>query len=516
MPIDPLHAPAALGLLASIPALAAADTPAADSFGAGCAGASGVEPTLTAPPFAVDGLDFALEIECGPSLAGLLFIGVNKDAWLGFPLPLDLTIFQAPGCELLVSPDLTVPWVADIDGHASIVLPGYGLGIEFHYQAFVYDFDPQTFDPLLALSAGASVPGVLPSGREPGDLVITEIMKNPSFVSDTTGEWFEIYNTTSEAIDLSRWCLTDDAGQSLVLSPATPLIIAPFSYAVLGSSADPVVNGGIDVLYGWSQDGAFSLSNNDDTIRLVTPDGVVVDGVNYQAGAGWQNPIGASLELAEGTFEHDVNDDGSVWDVAACYIGGSGGFNTDRGSPGMPTGSCPNPQIPYGSGELIFCEVMQNPSGVSDALGEWFEVHNTTDVAIDMAGYTLTLGGGSFTVTGPLIVEPDGYRVFARNGDPALNGGLPADVYDYPDTLALSNGSQTLTLSDATGATVCLLQYDNGVSYPDPSGASMALDPSRLTLLDAIDGTAWCVSTTAFGASGDFGTPGVSNDPCGP
>ena len=37
-----------------------------------------------------------------------------------------------------------------------------------------------------------------------GDLVITEIMNNPSPVSDTTGEWFEVYNITDTAIDINE------------------------------------------------------------------------------------------------------------------------------------------------------------------------------------------------------------------------------------------------------------------------------------------------------------------------
>ncbi len=42
--------------------------------------------------------------------------------------------------------------------------------------------------------------------------------------------------------------------------------------------------------------------------------------------------------------------------------------------------------IDTGGGELIFSEIMQNPSAVSDSAGEWFELHNPTGSAINING----------------------------------------------------------------------------------------------------------------------------------
>ncbi len=36
-----------------------------------------------------------------------------------------------------------------------------------------------------------------------GDLIITEIMNNPSAVGDSEGEWFEIYNNGSQDININ-------------------------------------------------------------------------------------------------------------------------------------------------------------------------------------------------------------------------------------------------------------------------------------------------------------------------
>ena len=52
---------------------------------------------------------------------------------------------------------------------------------------------------------------------EPGDLVITEIMKDPSG-SDTIGEWFEIHNTGPTPVDIEGWTIQDNDFDSHVIA----------------------------------------------------------------------------------------------------------------------------------------------------------------------------------------------------------------------------------------------------------------------------------------------------------
>ena len=50
-------------------------------------------------------------------------------------------------------------------------------------------------------------------------------------------------------------------------------------------------------------------------------------------------------------------------------------------------------------GELVITEIMQNPVAVSDTVGEWFEIHNVSDRAIELAGLVIVdLGSDSFTL----------------------------------------------------------------------------------------------------------------------
>jgi hypothetical protein len=55
--------------------------------------------------------------------------------------------------------------------------------------------------------------------------------------------------------------------------------------------------------------------------------------------------------------------------------------------------------------------------------------------------------------------------------------------------------------------------YDDGVSWPDPTGHSFGVDPTAMDHISNDDPGNWCVSTTTFG-DGDEGTPALSNDDC--
>ena len=169
-------------------------------------------------------------------------------------------------------------------------------------------------------------------------------------------------------------------------------------------------------------------------------------------------------------------------------------------------------------GDIIINEIMQNPSAVADADGEWFEIKNVTTGDIDINGWTIKDDGSDNHVInngGPLIVPAGGYLVLCRNADSIANGGVTCD-YQYSN-FQLGNGSDEVVLIDdgATPEEIDRVAYDNGATFPDPNGASMAYggppnaatDPS----VDNDNGARWGVSASTYG-SGDAGTPGAKND----
>jgi len=175
-------------------------------------------------------------------------------------------------------------------------------------------------------------------------------------------------------------------------------------------------------------------------------------------------------------------------------------------SPSCGTVTC----APVGS--VIITEVMQNPNAVSDSNGEWFEIYNTTANDIDLNGWEFkddvsTTEG--FVVTNSLIIPANGYLLFANNGDSALNGGLPTPDYVYSG-LSLGNGSDGIVIS-CSSTDIDTVIWDNGATFPDPNGASMALDPTKLNATDNDNGVNWHEETVNTYGSGDFGTPKATN-----
>lgn len=108
---------------------------------------------------------------------------------------------------------------------------------------------------LTTLSQAAGVSG----------LTITEVMANPAAVSDSAGEWFELYNPGSAAVDLSDVVLRDDGSNSHTISSTSPLLVNPGDFFVLGRNGDSSVNGGYTPDYVYS---GFSLGNSGDQIVL--------------------------------------------------------------------------------------------------------------------------------------------------------------------------------------------------------------------------------------------------------
>lgn len=172
-------------------------------------------------------------------------------------------------------------------------------------------------------------------------------------------------------------------------------------------------------------------------------------------------------------------------------------------------------------GDIIITEIMNNPDQVSDTVGEWFEVYNTTANPIDMNGWTLKDDGSNThvidaTVGGTTIVPANGYLVLGRSSDTAENGNAPVDYSYGSDGHTLGNGSDEVVLVLPDGTTeIARINYDNGATFPDLTGASMQLDPSALNINDFDDGSNWCTSQSSYGL-GDLGTPGAANEACAP
>jgi hypothetical protein len=171
------------------------------------------------------------------------------------------------------------------------------------------------------------------SDSSDGNLIVTEIMYNPNAVTDTSGEWFEIYNAGSTAVNLNGWSIKDQGTDHFTFSDN--IIIIPDDYATLCKNIDNSVNGGIVCDAGYS---SFTLGNTADAIVLVRPDSSTSDEITYDAAAEpWKslNKAGYSLQLDPDRYNSADNDDGANWCNGIEPISGG-----DFGTPGGINSQC--------------------------------------------------------------------------------------------------------------------------------------------------------------------------------
>ena len=153
----------------------------------------------------------------------------------------------------------------------------------------------------------------------PKDIIITEIMADPApVVGLPEAEYIEIYNRSSNPIDLLNWTLTD--GGSPAKFPAK--IIQPKQYFIIHSSAS-------------SQHSAYpnkiglsnfpSLNNSSDSIVLRSPLSITIDSVAYSTS--WYR----SMEKKDGGWSLEIIDPQNTcgeennWTASEGITGGSPG-----------------------------------------------------------------------------------------------------------------------------------------------------------------------------------------------
>jgi len=336
-----------------------------------------------------------------------------------------------------------------------------------------------------------------------GALVISEVMASSGAAADADGEWFEV--AALDDFDLNG--LTVQVGtQKTVITSDACLRVPKDGFAVLAKSADPAVNGGLpDVLATFKG----ALTNTDGSILISVGD-TTLDQVSWTS-----VEKGVADQLDPGKFSSEANDDPNSF-CRATVAFGSG----DLGTPGVANTACPvippagqckdgdsfRAAVPPSAGQLLITEVMADPSAVSDATGEWFEVKATADV--DLNGVTLFAGASSTELGGEacLHVPAGGYALFAKSLDSATNGGLPQVMAVFTGSLGNTSGAVQLKLGDTLLDQVGWTQTS--------AGAASQLDPAKDDTVSNDDPANFCDAATPYGA-GDLGTPGADNAACG-
>jgi DNA/RNA endonuclease G (NUC1) len=335
-------------------------------------------------------------------------------------------------------------------------------------------------------------------------LVINEVMADPAVTADELGEWFEVYNAGTEAVNLQGWIIASNNDANHTISAS--VVVQPGAYAVLARRGNDVNGGGINPAYVYSVQtstggfSAFNMANSADWIALRMPGAGTIDSVAWTSATS-----GRSRGLKNPALDN-VAVNGTNWTLATSTY-----YNTNnRGTPNALNegGTVTPPPPPHVVGAVVINEVLANPAAVLDSVGEWFEIINVTAAPVNLQGWTIVSSGdAAHPIAAPLTVPAGGYAVLGRNAAPDLNGGVVL-AYSYhagETTLNLSNSSDVLVLRDANGATVDSVTW----AAAPPNGASRALISATSVNIDLL-GSSWNQATSIFG-DGDKGTPGQPN-----
>jgi hypothetical protein len=165
-----------------------------------------------------------------------------------------------------------------------------------------------------------------------GDLLITEIMYNPTALDDALGEWIEVYNASDSTVNLKDLVIRKASGSMHTI--ASDVVVASHQYAVLARSDTAVISP--DYVYS-----SISLTNTADEIIINKygtngSDGLVICSVAYSSALGFPSGVsGSSIQLDISAFNVVSARSGSNWCKSTlAYSTG------DLGTPGTTNLSC--------------------------------------------------------------------------------------------------------------------------------------------------------------------------------
>ena len=273
-----------------------------------------------------------------------------------------------------------------------------------------------------------------------GELIITELMKNPSAVDDELGEWIEIFNNSNDDVNLDGLTVKDADDDEFKIGGE--VIVLSREHVVLGLNGDIATNGGVEVDYIYSD---FTLSNGGDEVFLFY-NNLLIDQVVYDNGNDFPSPTGKSMSLDVNKYDFDDNDSGTNWCAGIATFG-----DGDYGSPGEMNPECPqevdgdsdgfpessdcndaDPTINPDAVEIYYDGIDQNCDGNSDydADGDGYEAASYTDSSGNTVEHT-----GDDCDDANAQINPNGADVASDGIDQDCDGSDAENTTGY-DTVA--------------------------------------------------------------------------------
>lgn len=345
-------------------------------------------------------------------------------------------------------------------------------------------------------------------GAAPGDVIVTEIMRNPDAVSDTYGEWIELYNPTGFDIDIDGWTVGDGQSEEHTIDAGGPLVIAAGGFVVLGRNDNSSLNGGYACDYAYA---GVTLGNGSD--RVVIRDGsTTIDSVAYDDGAMFPDPTGASMELANPSGDNGI---GSNWEECVLSTFGDGdygtpgaandGWNAPAGPPTI-TGTQHDPPFPGSADSVVVSAEVTDDGNVTQVYlyyrvdGGVYHLVVLADIGGDWYEGIIPPAAEGASVDYYLCATDDGGNVAY---DPA---GAPSETHGYlvEDGLPMVVINEILAApqGDANGDGVIEVYEDEFIELYNAGTSPVDLSGWTLSDDDAAGGEFVIPSGTVIAPSG--------------
>jgi roadblock/LC7 domain-containing protein len=329
-------------------------------------------------------------------------------------------------------------------------------------------------------------PPANPDNSNPGDVIINEVMANPTGLTEfPETEYVEILNASDTDISLSGWTFVYDS--RAVTLPNTTLFAG--SYAVLYRAGQNIFveSGGVDLPVS-----AFpsSLANTGKMLKIINSTGMTIDSVEYAEA----RPARAWERDDEGYFYPS---------------------NDPRG--GTP-GAINSLKYIWNGKEIIFNEILPEPF---EGGSEYIELYNRSEHSLFVFNLAIATrkSDGTLDTRYPLSsitvpVPPNGYMVLTASRKGVLDfyaASAEPSVYEVRLPLLNNTGSTLILLSTSDETVIDEVSYSHkwhDIAIKTAKGVALErIDPDAVSQ-DAVN---WTSAISMVG----YGTPGYRNSQSG-
>jgi hypothetical protein len=282
-------------------------------------------------------------------------------------------------------------------------------------------------------------------------VVINEINNNPLNSKSVPGEFVELYNPLTTAVDLSGWAFTK--GVEFLFPAGT--FISPKGYLVVADNPSTLQSQfGVAALGPW----AGGLNSEGETLDLSDPTGAVVDSVSYGLGFPWPtvgDPPGCSMQLLNEGLDHNL---GGSWRSALPTPGTRNSVATANVPPHVRQVSHA-PKQPSTADVMTITAKVTDPDGVQNVTLEYQVVDPGNYIRLASAAYTNTWI--------PIPMHDDGIAGDVVAGDSIFTAQVPGNVQTHRRLIRYR-----ITASDPQGNAIRVPYADD----PSPNFAYFVYD----------------------------------------